>query len=83
MRTGSGLFSSTTSGNSANVVQGLEYARANGMKTIAFTGLGGGKCAPLADVLFDIPSKVTARIQEAGQVIYHVLCEIVEAAMVK
>lgn len=82
-RAGDVAIGFTTSGNSANVIQGLEYARANGMKTIAFTGDGGGKCKALADVLFDIPSNVTARIQEAGQVIYHVLCEIVEAEMVK
>jgi len=73
----------STSGNSGNVVAALEYARANGMKTIAFTGDGGGKCAALADVLFDIPSTVTAHIQEAGQVIYHILCEIVEAETAK
>jgi D-sedoheptulose 7-phosphate isomerase len=73
----------TTSGNSANVVAGLQYARENGIKTIAFTGTDGGTCAELADVLFDIPSKVTARVQEIGQVIYHILCEIVEAEMAK
>ncbi|MBN1942995.1 MAG: SIS domain-containing protein [Phycisphaerae bacterium] len=73
----------TTSGNSANVVAALEYARAHGLKTIAFTGAGGGKCTALADVLFDVPSTVTARVQEAGQVIYHILCEIVEAEMAK
>lgn len=73
----------STSGNSANVVAALEYARAHGLKTLAFTGEGGGRCAALADVLFDIPSAVTARIQEAGQVIYHILCEIVEAELAK
>lgn len=80
-RSGDMAVGFTTSGNSANVVAGLQYARDNGMKTIAFTGEGGGKCAALVDVLFDIPSKVTARVQEAGQLIYHILCEIVEAEM--
>ena len=73
----------TTSGNSENVVAALKYARENGMKTVAFTGESGGACAKLADVLFDIPSKVTARVQEAGQLIYHILCEIVETETVK
>ncbi|MBN1553520.1 MAG: SIS domain-containing protein [Phycisphaerae bacterium] len=82
-RAGDVAIGFTTSGNSANVVAGLEYARAHNMKTIAFTGEGGGKCVILADVLFDIPSSVTARVQEAGQLIYHILCEIVEAEMAK
>jgi len=70
----------TTSGNSANVVAGLAKARQMGMKTIALTGPGGGKCAELADVLLDVrASHVPARIQEAHAVIYHVMCQLVEA----
>jgi len=69
----------STSGNSPNVVAALETARRLGMKTIALTGSGGGKCAPLADILLDVPSSKTPRIQEAHVVIYHLLCEIIEA----
>jgi len=71
----------TTSGNSKNVIAALEYAKANGLKTIAFTKSGGGKCAGLVDVLLDIPSEATPRVQEVGMLVYHILCEIVEAAM--
>ena len=71
----------STSGNSANVVTALEYAKANGIKTIAFTRNGGGKCAGIVDVLLDIPSDATPRVQEVGMLVYHVLCEIVEATM--
>jgi D-sedoheptulose 7-phosphate isomerase len=45
------------------------------------TGKGGGKCAPLADVLLDVPSTATPRIQEAHVVIYHIICELVEQAL--
>jgi len=69
----------STSGNSPNVVAGLETARRLGMRTIALTGSGGGKCAPLADILLDVPSSKTPRIQEAHVVIYHLLCEFIEA----
>jgi D-sedoheptulose 7-phosphate isomerase len=68
----------TTSGNSPNVVIALELARKMGMKTIAFTGQGGGKCAALSDVLLDVPSTHTARIQESHAVIYHTICQLVE-----
>ncbi len=74
----------TTSGNSPNVVKGLARAREIGMKTIAFTGCGGGECAALADVLLDVPCKcATPRIQESHVVMYHILCELVENAVVE
>jgi D-sedoheptulose 7-phosphate isomerase len=68
----------TTSGNSANVVAALDYARDNGVATMAITGHGGGKCKDIADVLLAIPTSDTPEIQTATQVIYHVLCEIAE-----
>ena len=72
----------STSGNSANVVAALRRARQLGLKTIALTGEGGGRCAELADVLLDVPEKLTPRVQEAQMVAYHVLCELIEAAIV-
>ncbi len=71
----------TTSGNSGNVVAALEYARDNGLATIAITGRGGGTCADIADVLLAIPTSDTPEIQTATQVIYHLLCEIAETQL--
>ena len=73
----------TTSGNSPNVLAGLQKARQLGMKTIALTGPGGGKCADFADILLDAGAEgtPTPRVQEAHMVIYHTICELVEAAM--
>ncbi len=70
----------STSGNSLNILAGLKKAREMGMRTIAFTGDGGGRCAELAEVLLDVPCKKTPRIQEAHAVLYHILCELVEDA---
>ena len=72
----------TTSGNSPNVVAALREARKIGMKTVAFTGAGGGKCAALADVLLDVPTDQTPRVQESHVILYHILCELVEQAIV-
>ena len=72
------LVGISTSGNSPNVIAALETARANGLVTIAFTGQGGGKTAPLADHLFCVPSRVTARIQEMHTLAGHLLCDWVE-----
>jgi len=69
----------STSGNSNNVIGALERGRALGMFTIAMTGAGGGKLAPLADVLLDVPSRATPRIQEVHICLYHFICQEVEA----
>lgn len=68
----------STSGNSPNVIAALQKARDMGMKTIVLTGSGGGLCAPLADILLDVPAKTSPRIQEAHAVIYHIICQMVE-----
>ena len=68
----------STSGNSPSVYEGFLKAKEIGMKTIALTGKGGGKVATQADLLIDIPSTVTPRIQEIHLPIYHHICEQVE-----
>jgi D-sedoheptulose 7-phosphate isomerase len=68
----------STSGNSPNVLKGIEAARTMGLVTIAWTGGTGGKLAGLVDHPFVVPSKVTARIQESHITLGHVLCELVE-----
>jgi D-sedoheptulose 7-phosphate isomerase len=68
----------STSGNSRNVVAAMEAARTRGLITIAFTGAGGGKLAPLADHLFAVESRDTARIQEAHILAGHMICDWIE-----
>ena len=81
-RVGDVAIGISTSGNSPNVLAGLAQARAMGMKTIAMTGAAGGEATILADVLLASASDDTPRIQEAHQVMYHLLCDLTEAAMV-
>jgi len=68
----------STSGNSPNVLQALQKAKDLEMQTIALTGKGGGKLATVADILIEVPSRSTPRIQELHLPIYHYLCEQVE-----
>lgn len=68
----------STSGNSPNVVRGLEAARAMGLATVGLTGGAGGKMASLCEVCICVPSTVTARIQEVHLTIGHILCGLVE-----
>lgn len=73
------LVGISTSGNSTNVLKALDIARAKGVTTVGFTGekgrtTMGSKC----DYSIVIPSIDTARIQEAHEFIWHIICGAVE-----
>ncbi len=68
----------STSGHSQNVIQAVQAAQAKGMRTIALTGEGGGRLAEVVELCLAVPSKVTARVQEAHITIAHAICELVE-----
>jgi D-sedoheptulose 7-phosphate isomerase len=81
--TGSGnhgdvLVGLSTSGNSPNIVKAFEAAKQKKIFTIALTGATGGKMIEIADLLINVPSKDTPRIQEAHITIGHIICEQVE-----
>jgi len=80
-RPGDAAVAFSTSGNSANVLAGVEAARAAGLTTIALTGSGGGKLAEAADVAIVVPACAIARIQEAHIAVCHALCELIDAAL--
>ena len=77
------LICLTTSGTSRNVIRALEEAKARKLRTIAFLGRDGGSSTGIADIDLLVKSDSTARIQEAHQVLLHVLCEIIEARLEK
>jgi phosphoheptose isomerase len=75
------LICLTTSGKSKNVLRALEEARSRKLKAIAFLGRDGGSTIGIADVDLLIRSDSTARIQEAHELLLHVLCETVESRL--
>ena len=77
------LICLTTSGKSRNVERALEEAKARKLKTIAFLGRDGGSTIGMADVDLLVRSDSTARIQEAHQLLLHVLCETIESRLAK
>jgi len=77
---GDAVICISTSGNSPNVLAGAKAARKRKARVIGFTGADGGKLAPLADVCLRVPSKITARIQEAHIATAHLLCDMIESA---
>jgi D-sedoheptulose 7-phosphate isomerase len=78
-RPGDVAIAISTSGNSANVLEGVKEARKRNLKTIGLTGKDGGALAQQADVAITIPSTSTARIQECHIAIGHLFCELVDA----
>lgn len=77
-RQGDVLIGISTSGNSANVVAACKAARAAGIGVVAMTGEGGGSVAEHADILLDVPSRVTMHIQESHIALGHVVTLAVE-----
>jgi len=75
------LICLTTSGKSENVLRALEEARPRKLKTIAFLGRDGGSTIGIADVDLLVASDSTARIQEAHQLLLHVICEAMESRL--
>jgi D-sedoheptulose 7-phosphate isomerase len=77
-RPGDAALGLSTSGNSLNVVQGLDAAREMGLATLALSGGAGGPVARAAQLALVVPSRSTPRIQEVHITIGHVLCDLVD-----
>lgn len=72
------LFAISTSGNSANILEAVEMAKSLGLHVIALTGETGGKLRERCDILLNVPSHDTPRIQECHIMIGHIICEHIE-----
>lgn len=77
-RRGDLVIAISTSGNSPNVLLALEEAQRLGITTVGFTGKTGGKMAGRCDILLNVPSTTTARIQEMHITLGQMLCGALE-----
>jgi D-sedoheptulose 7-phosphate isomerase len=68
----------STSGASANVLAGLQYAKSHGLKTVAFTGGSGGAIGAAADLHVNVPHDLTPRVQEVHRTLIHAVCDLIE-----
>jgi len=80
-RPGDMLIAISTSGNSPNIVRAVEAAKEAGLITAGLTGASGGQMKNLVDILINVPSDETPRIQEAHILIGHIFCQQVEEEM--
>jgi len=77
-RKGDLIIALSTSGNSPNVIAGVEKGLEIGLKVVTLTGKGGGKLGKMGDINIIVPSQNTPRIQEMHILIGHMMCEIVD-----
>ena len=77
-RAGDMAIGISTSGNSPNVLKGLETAKKMGIHTVALAGCTGGKMKGAADFCICAPSNETPRIQECHILIGHIISELTE-----
>jgi len=69
------------SGNSPNVVQGLEEAKKLGLQCLVLTGFSGGRVKALADLCLVVPSDNMQHIEEAHLCATHVIFRAIRQRM--
>jgi D-sedoheptulose 7-phosphate isomerase len=72
------LIGLSTSGNSKNIIEAFKTAKEKGINCIAFTGEKGGELKNHTDILLNMPSNDTPRIQECHILVGHIICQLVE-----
>lgn len=82
-RPGEVLVTISSSGNSENIVRAIEWAKENGLSTIALTGFSGGRSAALADVNIHVASNNYGTVEDAHQSVMHLLSQYLHRASVK
>ena len=78
VREGDILWAFSTSGSSANVIAAAKLAKEKRACVLAFTGKTDSPLEKIADICFCAANKSTARSQEAHQLAYHIICDLVE-----
>lgn len=72
------LLALSTSGNSPNILNGVEVGRTRRAYIVGLTGEPGGKLASKVDLLLNVPSRNPQRIQESHITIGHIICGLIE-----
>lgn len=73
----------STSGNSENILEVLKYCKRKKINSIGFLGFNGGKAKKYCKISLQVPSKITARIQEAHIFLGHYIFESVERLIIQ
>ncbi len=74
------LITVSSSGDSENVVRACQWAKENGVATIAMTGFSGGRTAKLADVNLHVAGDNYGVIEDVHQSLMHILAQFIRQA---
>ncbi len=77
-QSGDVLIGISTSGKSPNILRALETARAKGLVTVGFSGQSAPLLAERCELVLNIPSQETPKIQEGHILFGHIICAVVE-----
>lgn len=77
------LILHSTSGESENLLRAARAARDAGARTCALLAKGGGRLRAEVDLALVVPTDSTARAQEVHLTIGHIVCDLVESALVR
>jgi len=72
------LIAISSSGNSPNIVKGVEYARENGAKVIGMSGFNGGKLKELADISLHVPMKIYEVVEDMHSIFCHAIIHAIK-----
>jgi len=68
----------STSGHSPNMIKAIKTAHEMEIKTLGFTGKGGGEMGTLVDYHLNVESSDVTRVQEVHITLAHIICELIE-----
>lgn len=83
VRAGDVVWLFSTSGSSLNILAAAGAARKLGATVVGFSGRDGGRLRPLCDYCLLVPDDRSDRIQEAHQLAYHLVCQLIEQAIAR
>ncbi len=72
------LYATSTSGESKNIINAIQVAKNNGIKTIGITGVTEGLMNKICDVTINVPAESPDRVQEMHIAVGQIICEILE-----
>ena len=78
-KAGDMLLAISSSGNSDNIIRAVDQAKAIGMTVVGLTGFSGGRLKALADIALHVPADNYGVIEDAHQIVMHVIAQFITA----
>ena len=72
---GDAVIGISASGNSANVLNGIQLAKEMGAITIGFTGFDGGRLNSLVDIPIHVDSDLIEHVEDIHLMLEHLICK--------